>query len=82
MASSIYSEVTSVSTRGYERDRVLDKLNIAREDLPYNLDDILISHNDFAVADVYNDSIKKYIVIICTLSQMQKLLLILHLLLQ
>ena len=59
MASSIYSEVTSVSTRGYERDRVLDKLNIAREDLPYNLDDILISHNDFAVADVYNDSIKK-----------------------
>jgi len=26
MASSVYSEVTAVSTNGYERDRVLDKL--------------------------------------------------------
>ena len=59
MASSVYSEVTSVSTRGYERDRVLDKLSIATNDLPYNVDDITISHNDFAVADVYNDSIRK-----------------------
>ena len=59
MASSVYSEVTSVSTYGYERDRVLDKLQIASEDLPYNVDDITISHNDFAVADVYNDSIRK-----------------------
>ena len=59
MASSVYSEVTSVSTYGYERDRVLDKLQIASEDLPYNISDITISHNDFAVADVYNDSIRK-----------------------
>ena len=59
MASSIYSEVTSVSTYGYERDRVLDKLQEASKDLPYNVDDITISHNDFAVADVYNDSIRK-----------------------
>ena len=59
MASSVYSEVTSVSTYGYERDRVLDKLKIASEDLPYNVDDITISHNDFAIADVYNDSLRK-----------------------
>ena len=59
MASSVYSEVTSVSTYGYERDRVLDKLQIASEDLPYNVDDITISHNDFAIADVYNDSLRK-----------------------
>ena len=59
MASSVYSEVTSVSTYGYERDRVLDKLQVASKDLPYSVDDITISHNDFAVADVYNDSIKK-----------------------
>ena len=59
MASSVYSEVTSVSTYGFERDRVLDKLKIASKDLPYNVDDITISHNDFAIADVYNDSIRK-----------------------
>ena len=60
MASSIYSEVTSVSTGvGYERDRVLDKLVDATKDLPYTVDDITISHNDFAVADVINDSIRK-----------------------
>ena len=58
MASSVYSEVTSVSTYGYERDRVLDKLQVASKDLPYSVDDITISHNDFAVADVYNDSIR------------------------
>lgn len=59
MASSVYSEVTSVSTYGYERDRVLDKLKTASKDLPYSVDDITISHNDFAVADVYNDSVRK-----------------------
>ena len=59
MASSVYSEVTSVSTYGYERDRVLDKLQVASKDLPYSVDDITISHNDFAIADVYNDSIRK-----------------------
>ena len=59
MAKSVYSEVTSVSTSGFERDRVLDKLQTASKDLPYNVDDITISHNDFAVADVYNDSIRK-----------------------
>ena len=42
MASSVYSEVTSVSAYGYERDRVLDKLQIASNDLPYNVDDITI----------------------------------------
>ena len=59
MASSVYSEVTSVSTYGYERDRVLDKLQVASKDLPYSVDDITISHNDFAIADVYNESIKR-----------------------
>ena len=59
MASSVYSEVTSLSDSRYARDRVLDKLQIASEDLPYNVDDITISHNDFAIADVYNDSIRK-----------------------
>ena len=59
MASSVYSEVTSVSTGGYERDRVLDSLKKPALNLPYTVEDITISHNDFAVADVYNDSIKK-----------------------
>ena len=59
MASSVYSEVTSVSTYGFERDRVLDKLKLAASNLPYTVDDITISHNDFAVSDVYNDSIRK-----------------------
>lgn len=59
MASSVYSEVTSVSTSGYERDRVLDSLKKPALNLPYTVEDITISHNDFAVADVYNDSIKK-----------------------
>ena len=59
MASSVYSEVTSVSTYGFERDRVLDKLKTAVTNLPYTVDDITISHNDFAVSDVYNNSIKK-----------------------
>ena len=59
MANSIYSEVTAVSTTGFERDRVLDKLTQPKMDLPYTVEDITISHNDFAVSDVYNDSIKK-----------------------
>jgi hypothetical protein len=59
MAISVYSEVTAVSTHGYERDRVLDKLKLPDSNLPYTVDDITISHNDFAIADVYNDSIKK-----------------------
>ena len=59
MASSVYSEVTSVSTYGFERDRVLDKLKTASTTLPYTVDDITISHNDFAVSDVYNNSIRK-----------------------
>ena len=59
MASTLYTEVTSVSTYGYERDRVLDKLQVASTQLPYTVDDITISHNDFAVSDVYNDSIRK-----------------------
>ena len=59
MASSVYSEVTSVSSSGFERDRILDKLKTASTSLPYTVDDITISHNDFAVSDVYNDSIKK-----------------------
>ena len=59
MASSVYSEVTSVSTYGFEQDRVLDKLKVASTSLPYTVDDITISHNDFAISDVYNNSIRK-----------------------
>jgi len=59
MASSVYSEVTSVSTYGYEQDRVLDSLKTPSDNLPYTVEDITISHNDFAVSDVYNDSIRK-----------------------
>ena len=56
MASSVYSEVTASL---FDRDRVLDKLKTASTGLPYTVDDITISHNDFAVADVYNNSISK-----------------------
>lgn len=56
MASSVYSEVTASR---FDSDRVLDKLKTAAASLPYTVDDITISHNDFAVADVYNDSIRK-----------------------
>ena len=59
MANSVYSEVTSVSTQGFEQDRILDKLKTASSDLPYTVNDITISHNDFAVSDVYNNSIRK-----------------------
>ena len=80
MASSVYSEVTSVSTYGFERDRVLDKLKTASTTLPYTVDDITISHNDFAVSDVYNNSIRKLYRIICILLLMQSFLQIHHLL--
>ena len=56
MASSVYSEVTASE---FERDRVLDKLKTASISLPYTVDDITISHNDFAVSDVYNTSIRR-----------------------
>ena len=59
MTKSVYSEVTAVSTSGFERDRVLDKLKTPSTGLPFSLADIKISHNDFAIADVYNDSIRK-----------------------
>jgi len=59
MAHTIYNEVTAVTGVGYTPDRVLGKLKTASVDLPYSLDDIKISHNDFAVAEVYNDSIRK-----------------------
>ena len=59
MASSVYSEVTSVSTYGFEQDRVLDKLKVASTSLPYTVDDVTISHNDFAISDVYNNSLTK-----------------------
>ena len=53
--SSLYNEVTAA----YSSDRVLDKLSNPLTGLPYSIDDIKISHNDFAIADIYNDSIKK-----------------------
>jgi len=59
MANSVYSEVTAVPTGGFERDRVLDKLKTADTDLPFSFKHIKISHNDFAISDVYNDSIRK-----------------------
>ena len=57
--ASVYSEVTAESASGFTRDRLLEKLYDADQDLPYSLDDIVISHNDFAISDVINDSIKK-----------------------
>lgn len=59
MASSVYSEVTSLSDSLFERDRVLDKLKTASDNLPWSVNDVTISHNDFAIADVYNNSITK-----------------------
>ena len=59
MANSVYSEITSAATQSFERDRILDKLKTASSDLPYTVNDITISHNDFAVSDVYNNSIRK-----------------------
>ena len=57
--ASVYSEVTAESASGFTRDRLLEKLFDADQDLPYSLDDIVISHNDFAISDVINNSIKK-----------------------
>ena len=59
MAHSLYNEVTAVTGVGYPTNRVLGKLKTASLDLPYSLEDIKISHNDFAVTEVYNDSIRK-----------------------
>ena len=53
--SSVYSEVTAT----YSRDRVLEKFDTAKNTLPYTIDDIKISHNDFLVSNVYNDAIDK-----------------------
>jgi len=59
MAHSLYNEVTAVTGIGYPTNRVLGKLKSASLNLPYSLEDIKISHNDFAVTEVYNDSIRK-----------------------
>ena len=59
MAHTLYNEVTAVTGIGYTTDRVLGKLTDATLDLPYTLEEIKISHNDFAVTEVYNDSIRK-----------------------
>ena len=53
--SSVYSEVTAT----YSRDRVLEKFDTAKNTLPYTIDDIKISHNDYLVSNVYNDAIDK-----------------------
>ena len=59
MGHSLYNEVTAVTGVGYPTNRVLGKLKTASLNLPYSLEDIKISHNDFAVTEVYNDSIRK-----------------------
>ena len=59
MGHSLYNEVTAVTGVGYSTNRVLGKLETASLNLPYSLEDIKISHNDFAVTEVYNDSIRK-----------------------
>ena len=46
--SSVYSEVTAT----YSRDRVLEKFDTAKNTLPYTIDDIKISHNDYLVSNV------------------------------
>ena len=53
--SSVYSEVTAT----FSRDRVLEKFDTASNTLPYTIDDIKISHNDYLVSNVYNDTIDK-----------------------
>lgn len=53
--SSVYSEVTAA----YSRDRVLEKFDTAYNTLPYSIDDIKISHNDYLLGEVYNDVINK-----------------------
>lgn len=53
--SSVYSEVSA----RYSRDRVLESLQTPAASLPHKLKDILISHNDILVANVYNDAITK-----------------------
>lgn len=53
--SSVYSEVTAT----YSRDRVLGKFDTVSNTLPYTIEDIKISHNDYLVSNVYNDAITK-----------------------
>ena len=53
--SSVYSEVTGA----YFRDRVLEKFDTAANTLPYTLNDIKISHNDYLIGGTYNDTITK-----------------------
>jgi len=59
MAHTLYNEVTAVTGIGYPTNRVLGSLDTPAISLPYSLEDIKISHNDFAVTEVYNDSIRK-----------------------
>ena len=59
MGHTLYNEVTAVTGIGYHANRVLGKLESPELNLPYSLEDIKISHNDFAVTEVYNDSIRK-----------------------
>ena len=59
MGHSLYNEVTAVTGVGYRTNRVLGNFKTASLNLPYSLEDIKISHNDFAVTEVYNDSIRK-----------------------
>ena len=59
MGHTLYNEVTAVTGIGYHTNRVLGKLESPELNLPYSLEDIKISHNDFAVTEVYNDSIRK-----------------------
>ena len=53
--TNIFSEVT----KKYYTDRVLKKFSTPAETLPYTLDDIKISHNDYLLEHVYNDAIEK-----------------------
>ena len=59
MGHSLYNEVTAVTGIGYHTNRVLGKLESPELNLPYSIEAIKISHNDFAVTEVYNDSIRK-----------------------
>ena len=53
--SNIYPEVVS----RFSKDRVLEKFDTPQNTLPYTLDDIKISHNEYLLNHVYNDVIFK-----------------------
>ena len=53
--TNIFPEVTAA----YYTDRVLKKFDTPANTLPYTLDDIKISHNDYLLDHVYNDAIEK-----------------------